>query len=163
MTEVTDLKSRIAAEFAAVEERKQKRSAELQKAQQERQKRLEAFGKALDDLREVWRPRLEALAGQFGEHVRVTPRIEPSRREATFAFDSAVANIKLRLSASTDAEIRKVILGCDLEIIPVLLRFDKHAELELPLDGIDKQAAARWIDDRIIDFVRTYLRLHEGD
>jgi hypothetical protein len=23
--------------------------------------------------------------------------------------------------------------------------------------------AARWIDDRIIDFVRIYLRLHEGD
>jgi len=46
---------------------------------------------ALDDLREVWRHRLEALARQFGERVKLTPPIEPARRDATFGFNFPLA------------------------------------------------------------------------
>ena len=38
---------------------------------QGRQQRLEKFEQTLDQLREVWRPRLEALAKKFGERVKV--------------------------------------------------------------------------------------------
>jgi hypothetical protein len=162
MTDVSNLVNRITAEFTAAQDKKKKLRDDYQRAYEQRQARLAEFSKVLDDLRDVWRPRLEALARQFGDRVQVTPHIEPARREATFAFDSTVARIKLRFSASTDRDIRKVVLGYDLEIIPVLMRFDRHAELELPLENIDRAAAARWIDDRIVDFVRTYLRLHEG-
>ena len=87
----------------------------------------------------------------------------PSTREATFKFESRQARVSLRLSASTDREVRKVILGYDLEIIPVLMRYDPHAEVEFPLDAVDKEAAAKWIDDRIVEFVRTYLSMGENE
>jgi hypothetical protein len=163
MTTVANLVDRISAEFAAVEEKKRKQQADFQQEYEARQKRLEAFAKALDEMRDIWRPRLEALARQFGERVKVTPKIEPSRREATFAFESPVAKIELRFSATTDRDVTKLILGYDLEILPVLLRFEGHAHKEFPLEAIDREAAAGWIDDRIVDFVKTYLRLHEGD
>ncbi len=163
MATVDTLIERITAEFAAVEEKKRKRRVEHQQQQEARQKRLETFGKVLDDLRDVWRPRLEALAQQFGPRVKVSPHIEPSLRETTFAFESTVARIDLCFSATTDPDITKVVLGYDLHIIPVLMRFEGHSEIAFPLDGVDREAAARWIDDRIVEFVRTYLRLHEGD
>ncbi len=163
MATVSNLIDRINTEFAAVEEKKSKRRAEHEQQHEARQKRLETFGKVLNDLRDIWRPRLEALAQQFGERVKVSPHVEPCRREATFAFESTVARITLRFSTTTDRDITKVILGYDLEIIPALLRFDSHAEVEYPLDAVDRETAARWVDDRIVEFVKTYLRLHEGE
>jgi YHS domain-containing protein len=71
--------------------------------------------------------------------------------------------VRLKLSASTDLAVQKVVLGYDLEIIPVLLRFEPHAEFELPLEAVDSEAAGRWIDDRIVDFVRTYLSMGENE
>ena len=163
MTDVSTLIQRIGAEFSAVEEKRKKFQADSQQEYQERQKRLEGFGKALDELREVWRPRLEALAHSFGDRVQVTPKVEPSRREASFEFQSKLARIRLRFSATTDRDVTKVILAYDLSIIPVLTRFEPHAELEFPLGAVDREAAAQWIDDRIVDFVRTYLSLHENE
>jgi YHS domain-containing protein len=124
---------------------------------------LETFVSVLDQLRDVWRPRLEALSKQFGERVKVTPYLEPSRREATFEFQSTLACIRLRFTAKTERNVTRVILGSDLEIVPVLTRFEPHAELEIPLDKVDGQTVGNWIDDRIVAFVRTYLSLHEND
>jgi YHS domain-containing protein len=130
---------------------------------QEREQRFEQFVKLLDQLRDIWRPRLEALAQRFGERVKVTPSVEPARREAIFAFQSPLARICLRFSASTNADVTKVIFNYDLQILPILMQFEPHAELEFPLDAVDQEALGRWIDDRIVTFVRTYLALHENE
>ena len=87
----------------------------------------------------------------------------PSTREATFEFQSNVARIQLKLAASTDRDIQKVILSYDLEIIPVLMRFKSHDEVEFPLTAVKKEAAAKWIDDRIVDFVQAYFSLGESE
>jgi YHS domain-containing protein len=56
-----------------------------------------------------------------------------------------------------------VILSYDLEIRPVLMRFKPHDEMEFPLDKVDREAAAKWIDDRILDFVQTYFSMGENE
>jgi YHS domain-containing protein len=163
MPDINSLASRIDAEFSAVEAKVKQFQAQQVEAHKERQKRLEQLGKLFDEMRNVWGPRLDLLMKKFGDSVKTTPKIEPSTREATFAFKSNLANVRLRFSASTDRDIKKVILGYDLEIIPVLMRYQPHAELEFPLEAVDKEAAAKWIDDRIVDFVQTYLSLGEND
>src|SRR5262249_36222300 len=105
----------------------------------------------------------ELLVKKFGDLVQATPRIVPSTREVTFEFQSKLARIRLKFSASTDRDVRKLTLSNDLEIVPVLLRFEPHAELEFPLDKVDKEAVAKWIDDRILEFVRTYLALGDNE
>ena len=110
-----------------------------------------------DELREIWRPRLELLVKKFGDRVQAKPRVVPSTREVTFDFQSRLARVRLKFSAFTDRDVRKVILSYDLEIIPVLMRFNPHAEVEFPLDAVDQEAVAKWIDDRIVEFVQTYF------
>jgi YHS domain-containing protein len=163
MADVKDLVSRVNAEFSALGEKHKKAQAEQIHVYQERQQRLQQLGKVFDRLREIWGPRLEVLVKKFGDEVHVTPRFIPSTREAKFEFQSRLARIDLRLSASTDREVTKVILSSDLEIIPVLLKYDAHSEVEFPLDAIDPEAVARWVDDRIVSFVKTYLALHENE
>ena len=36
-------------------------------------------------------------------------------------------------------------------------------EIEFPLEAFDKEAAAKWIDDRIVDFVHTYFSMGESE
>jgi YHS domain-containing protein len=163
MADVNNLASRIDAEFSAVEEKTKKFQAEQVEVYKQRQQRLEQLGKVFDQLREVTRPRLELLAKKFEGRVQTTPRIVPSAREATFDFQSRQARVRLKLSALTDREVKKLILSYDLEIIPVLMQFKPHDEVEFPIDKVDKEAVAKWIDDRIVDFVRTYFSMGENE
>jgi hypothetical protein len=100
---------------------------------------------------------------KFGDRVQVTPRLTPSLREATLEFPSHLGRVSLRFSAATDRDVRHVLLGYDLEITPAFFRYEPHAELEFPLDAIDGSAAGRWVDDRIVDFVRAYLSMGENE
>jgi len=163
MTDISSLASQIDAEFAAVAEKDKKFQAEQVHEYKERQKRLEQLTKVFEDLSEVWGPRLEFLVKKFGDRVKVMPRVVPSTREATLAFSSALAKVNLKFSAYTDRDVEKLILSYDLEIIPILMRYTPHAELEFPLDKIDKAVAAKWADERIVDFVRTYLSLGDNE
>jgi hypothetical protein len=163
MSDISTLASRIDAEFTVVEEKAKKLHTERMEEQKEHQQRLEQLNKVFDELAALWKPRLELLVEKFGSLVQSTPRIVPSTREATFKFQSKQAHVQMKLSASTDRDIRKVILGYDLQIVPVLWRFNPHAEIEFPLDAVDRGAAAQWIDDRIVEFVQTYFSLGENE
>jgi YHS domain-containing protein len=163
MPDVATLLNRIDAEFSALDEKIKRAQGEQLQEHHERQDRLAAFEKELEALPAVWKPRLEALIQRFGDRAKVTPRVDSSSRAATMDFQSELARIRLRLSAATDHEIRKLILNYDLEILPVLMQFDLHKQAEWPLERIDKQAIGDWVDDRIVDFVKTYLSLHENE
>lgn len=163
MADLKEMLSRIDAEFAASE----KQIKEFQKQQVQeyhgREERLELFAKACDQLRDIWRPRLESLAKTFGDKVQLTPSVKPTAREATFQFNSPLADIVLRFSVSTDFEVRKLVLNYDLHILPILQKFESHSSIEFPLDAPNPEAIARWIEDRIVDFVKTYLSLHQNE
>jgi YHS domain-containing protein len=163
MADIANLLKRIDAEFAALEGNIARARAEQLQEHRERRKRLAAFEKQMEAIPPVWEPRLKALQQRFGDQIKVTPRLSSTSREVTLEFQSELARIRLRFSASTDREVRKLILNYDLEIIPVFMQFDSHAEAEWPLDTLDMQKAADWLDDRIVDFVRTYLSLQENE
>jgi hypothetical protein len=163
MPDINSLAIRIDAEFTVVADKIKKLQVEMVEEHKERQKRLEQLGKVYDQMIAIWKPRLELLVKKFGDRVHVEPRILPTTRKATFAFKSNLANVRLKFSAMTDRDVRKLILGYDLEIIPVLMRYKAHDEAEFPLQQIDAEAVAKWIDDRIVDFVQTYMSLGEND
>ncbi len=163
MSEVNDLLARIDAEFTSFEDKYKKTQVEQVQAYRERQQRLQQFSDLLTGLRDVWRPRMDVLIKKFGDRVQVAPRFVPSTREATFEFQSKVARVRLRFSATTDRDVTKMILSYDLDIVPVLMRYDSHSEIEFPLNAVDREAVGRWVDERIVSFVKTYLSLHEND
>ena len=163
MSDVSDLLGRIDAEFSALEGKIKRAQGEKLQEHQERQIRLATFKRELDTLPEVWGPRLEALVERFGDHAKVAPRLESTSRAVTMDFESELARIRLRLSATTDQDIRNLVLNYDLEILPTLMQFEGHAQGQWPIDAIDREAVGDWIDDRLISFVKTYLSLHENE
>jgi hypothetical protein len=163
MPDISDLASRIDAEFSAVEEKVKKLQVQKGEEHKQRQQRLEQLNKVFDQMRDIWGPRLELLVKKFGDRVKITPRIVPSTREATLDFQSRLAHVRLKVAAFTDRDIEKLILSYDLQIVPVLMRFKSHDEVEFPLNAIDKEAVAKWTDDRIVDFVQTYFSMGENE
>jgi YHS domain-containing protein len=163
MPDISTLSNRIDAEFSAIEEKVKKSQTQHAEAHKQREQRVEQLNKVFDEMRAIWKPRLELLVKKFGDRVQATPRIVATTREVTFAFQSRMARVDLKFSAFTDRDVQKVILGYDLEIIPIFMRFKPHEEIEFPLDAVDKEAAAKWIDDRIVDFVKTYFSMGENE
>src|SRR5262249_30611289 len=163
MPDIDSLASRIDAEFSVVEQKVKKFQTEQSEIHKQREKRLEQLGKVFDELRDIWRPRLELLAKKFEGRVQATPRIVPSTREVAFDFQSRLARVRLKFSAFADRDIQKLILSYDLDIIPVLMRFKHHDEVEFPVDRVDKVAVARWFDDRVVEFVQTYFSMGENE
>jgi hypothetical protein len=163
MTELKTLEGRIDGEFTAVEEKVKKLQAEQAEGDTQRQNRLEQLAKVFEKLQGIRRPRLELLIEKFRGRVEATPRIVRSTREVTLKFQSPVARLRLKFSATTDRDIKNIILSCDLGIIPVMMRFNPHSEAEFPLNAVDEDAVAQWIDDRIVEFVHTYFSLEENN
>src|SRR5262249_14615982 len=83
--------------------------------------------------------------------------------EVNFDVKSPLAAVRLKFSAFTDRDIEKLHLTYDLEIIPVLMKFKSHDEIECPLGAVDKDVIGKWLDDRIVDFVHTYFALGDND
>jgi YHS domain-containing protein len=162
MSAPNSLLERIEAEFSAANQRVKQLQTQKVEEFQGKQQRLEEFDKILEQLQGIWRPRLEALAQKFGERVDVQPQIAPANRSAKFEFQSELARIDLRFSAAPDSEVRNIVFKYDLHIIPILMKFDSHDEIEFPLDAVDEAALGKWLDDRIVSFVKTYLSLHEN-
>lgn len=157
-----NLAERIDAEFAAADQKVKQLQKQQVEQYEQRQQRLAKLDQALDEHRDVWRPRLETLANRFADRVKVTPSIVPAQRSAALEFQSELAQVRLRFSVSPDEDVRQVIFKYDLEILPILMKFESHSELQFPLDQIDADALGKWIDERIMTFVRTYLAIYEN-
>jgi YHS domain-containing protein len=162
MESTANLAKRIDAAFASMEaKRKNFQEVETRKYEEWKQ-RLAKLGVEFEKLRDVFQPRLDLLITKFGDKLTATPHLTQSTREILLELRSELARIRLRFQGTTDHDIRKLILNYDLEIIPILMQFDSHSTLEMPLDAIDYEAAVRWADERIMSFVQTYTALHEN-
>lgn len=162
MTDIQSLIDRIDAEFAVAAEKAKKLQAQQLHEYHQRKNRREAIEKCLAELRNAWQPRLEALVQRFGDRVLATTQTTPIGWEDNLSLQSDLARVRLKFSASTDSDARQLTLDYNLEVIPVFMRFASYSRLELAPDSLDLLSAARWMDDRVIDFVQIYLSLQEN-
>jgi hypothetical protein len=162
MSEVGNLEQRMKQELNAAQKRADERRQDLLRDNEARQSRLAQFNAAVERLKPIWQPRLEVLRKQFADLVNTRPDLQPYSRSITFAFASDNSSITLTFSASPDQEVRNLVLDYDLKMVPILMKFDGHSRLEMPLDRIDEAAIVRWLDDRMMSFVQTYVTM-QGD
>lgn len=157
------LSQRIKAEFEARAQGKQ--AAEQQRAQQEKQReqQLAMFNKVCDDLKGVWGPLIDEFGKQFGEQIKVTPTLQPEQRQARIDFNTDMASVTLSITASCNSSIDKLVLDYDLRIIPMFFDYERNARLEMPLDKIDRVAVGKWVEDRLLACVKTYLSMQENE
>ncbi|MCC6678808.1 MAG: hypothetical protein IT436_16875 [Phycisphaerales bacterium] len=162
MAEPTTLAQRIKAEFDALAERKKSAEQHRAKEAESREKGLAEFGRICDELKSVWRPRIEEFAKQFGEKLKLTPSATPSLREAKAVFLTDMATMNLTLSAAPSLDATKLVLDYDLLIVPIFFDYERHARLEVPLDKVDKAAIGKWMDDQLVSCAKAYLSMQEN-
>ncbi|MFN0051411.1 MAG: hypothetical protein ACKV0T_04425, partial [Planctomycetales bacterium] len=163
MIDIKCLTERIDSEFAGFQQRIEQFQVAAKNEYEAREARFrEQFLPALRHVVELVRPRLKALVERFKDRVNITPVVTEHLREVTLKFDSPLARIDLTFRLSHDAEVKNLVFDQDLEILPILMKFDPHASLTMPLDKIDDDAIINWIDDRIVSFVQTIKALHQN-
>ena len=104
-------------------------------------------------------PRMEELARHF-DNAKVTVLNLDASSSCICEFahtPSYPAIVKLGFSL-LPGDNDSLAARYDLSILPELMEYNRNAEEIFPLDG-DEEALAGWVEDRILDFINTYLRL----
>ena len=163
MADTSSLASRIDAQFADVQ---QKVAAFQQSAEKEyvarEQRYQQQYLPAVARLVDLIKPRLQLLADKFKDKVQVSPTVTAHQRQVTYRFSVPIARIELTFRVSHDLDVRNVVFDQDLDVLPILMQFDKHSQLTVSLDRIDEQKVVQWIDDRIVAFVQTFAEIHQN-
>lgn len=163
MADINDLMARIDGAFAAVKDKVQQSQQQQLQEFLERGKLLKEYEKVQTNIVEFTKPRLEAFVKRAGERVSVTPSKSETRRAARLEFRSPKAYITLTFSVAPDQELKNAVMEYDLKIVPVVWRFNSHAEFSTPVSAPDYPAMTKWLDDRIVEFVELYIHIHEGE
>lgn len=123
----------------------------------EQRERLAAIAKS--QIESVVLPRMEELVRHFDNAKVVVLNIEAnSTCISEFAHTPkypAIVKLGISLLPGDNASLTA---RYDLSILPELMAYNRNADAIFPLDG-DEVALAGWVEDRILDFLNTYLCL----
>lgn len=163
MSDLNALKGRIDAEFSGFQTEVQQFQTAATNEYEARERRFNTlFVPAADTVTKLARPRLELLAERFKNKINVLPAISAHLRQVQLKLDSPLARIDLTFRLSHDAEVKNLVLDQTLEVLPILMKFDDHSSLTMPLDKIDEEKLSKWFDDRIVTFVQTVGEIHRN-
>jgi YHS domain-containing protein len=166
MSDIDQLGSRLQSAFAQAKQRVSGMQQEAGKAYEDLQQRYREFvefGQWLGA--NVVAPRVEKLK-EFFPGLQERPhrtRHSGNRVLQLPRGPESLASVSLKLSLSHDPEIIHGLLDYDLEILPMFVKYDKHARYEFPVAQADRAAIAQWFDDRLVSFVETVLSLQFSD
>lgn len=86
----------------------------------------------------------------FGKHITI----------AIPHSDSCLAKVILDFHLDGDLGYDSLVLDYKLEIIPVYLKFKGKDQYTIPVNAFSINAATTWIDDKLVEFVRTYFEIY---
>jgi YHS domain-containing protein len=161
VADISEFLKRLDEQVAQARTRVEQKQTEFQQAYEARSERYKTFLRVMEDLRGVAQVRLEKL----GERCKfeAKPTGDADGKSVLLNFQTPVARVRLRLSATHDTDVRNFVLGYDLEILPIFVKYNPHAELEIPLEKVDRAKVEAWLDDRLIEFAQTYVTIHFTD
>jgi hypothetical protein len=162
VNDARDLDQQIKQKLATAEDRWQIREKERQQRVHEHLCLHKHYTTIADRLvRTVVRPRMEALARHF-PNAAFPEAPNGAGHHCVLSFGRTArfpAAARLELAVSRDGRIQYVIGEYRLEIVPVPFPFPSREEVRQPIDALDEERLAAWFDEKVLDFVDTYLRL----
>ncbi len=166
MNDLQSLDQQIRQRLKSVEEEERSEQIKLQAKMVDLEKRHTKFDKLADELmKTIINPRMEKLASFFDNAQLLDPN-EIGMHYCVCRFNHSFrypASVKLSLSVTHDAEIENLLLVYDLDILPVFFKFKSHVQTALSIENPNKEEITNWIDEQILLFVDTYLRLEQTD
>jgi hypothetical protein len=157
-----DLSRRLDAVLEEAKARAKAFQDEAELTRHETRDRFQLFLSIAERIVAIGREKLECLRTRLNCEV-IPAQVQHDRfysRSVTFDLKSELAGVlKLSFRLSNDADVRRILLDYDLEIVPVFFEYEPHRRLELPLAEFEEATVAKWLDDRIVEFARAYLDL----
>lgn len=171
MAELDDLSTRLDAQVTRAARRLEQHAVQATAGSAALAARYRRFHEAAARIvRSIMLPRLERAARLF-EHARL---LEPDRSSGTFCrcrlpiTPRFPAYATLELGLAHDGQVENALVCYDLDIQPLFMRYDRGERINFSLDKLDDKRIAPWVDEKLAQFVETYLRLefvdrHQGD
>ena len=162
MNDLPEWQRKVEEKLAAVEERQRTLRDRVGRWLAEAERRWQTFGVLADRLvQTIIRPRLERLAGYF-ENAHLLAPDEAPRYRCVCHFrhtDRFPATTTLSLAVSSSTEVEDLTASYELQILPLFFRFEGRSEVAFPLDAVEEAQLTGWVEERMVAFVDTYLRL----
>lgn len=73
--------------------------------------------------------------------------------------DECPAMVELAFRVGADSTVENAFIEYALRIVPVYIEFESHARLLVSIDSPGDEEIAVWIEDRLVEFTRTYLAM----
>jgi YHS domain-containing protein len=163
MTDLNTLIRRIDQELATEMTREKTGWADVARLNRERAPQLERYEAVAKHIIELLRPRLAAFIERFKDVVKAEPKVREHTRAMHLTFAATVAKVTLLFEVFPDQDLSHVRLECTQEIIPVLVPYDKHSVLDVPVGAAQDDTVVQWFDERIVAFVKAYVAVVRQD
>jgi YHS domain-containing protein len=165
MLETRDLSERIQAQLEAADDKIRQMQAEAAhdfRELRERHEEFIVFAKKL--IAEAGFP-LKTLAGHFeNAEVERSEDLRGFHAKCTFKHTPRFpASVELKFDLTHDDEVRKIIVTKNVEILPVFMEYERSDQFVLDLEGESREKALKWIQDEVVSFVETYLKIQFVD
>jgi YHS domain-containing protein len=165
MDDLNSLDQRIRDQLAKSEDRARSRQNHTERRMQEWQARLDHYTDVADRLMQtVIRPRGDRLKAHFPN--ASVPQERNTRHTCVVQFAHTVqypASVTLELGITRNGEGTTLVVEYKLTILPKLFHFKDGDQLCVPVEAVDDGKIARWVEDKIVGFVETYLRLESAE
>lgn len=108
------------------------------------------------------RPRLETLAGYF-PHAKLNEDDPPERCSCWFGYcERFPASARIGFDVEHDARWQRAYLRYEAYMMPLFVNLNEQDRLEFPLDAADDAQIAPWVEDRLLEFLDSYLQIDRG-
>lgn len=160
MDELVVLERRIQERLAAAQARHRESQQKLGREMIERERLTRQFEAVAGHLIDaVVRPRVRKLASLFSNAQvmnETTGHYCRCRFEDTPDYP---ASTRFEFAVSLQFATASILVTYCLEIEPVLFKFDRYGQLVIPLNAVEDQKVAEWVDDKLLSFADTYVQL----
>jgi Cu+-exporting ATPase len=110
----------------------------------------------------VIQPRLDAVTELF-RGARTTTDEHACRCWCWFAYsDQYPVTAKVEFAVEHDESIEHLFVRYEACLMPVFVRFQPHDKLTICLDEVNLEQIADWVEERIGEFLETYLHHDRG-
>lgn len=154
---------RLDARLQQSQDRLKLRQSEMSRYMSELEQRQDEFNRLGTWLiRELVRPRLEQFASRF-ENARLDAS-QPLRCRCDLAHCVKFpATAQVGICVERDAEISRLNIVFDAQIVPVFVDYPRSDEIRFPLNAVDQKSAANWVEEKLFAFLEAYLELQWSD
>ena len=161
MPSLEEFRSRLEASITAIQNEPRWTPSESMEFMAGIEAKQEQFQFVAEHLISVIRPRLALVASRFrGEVASNDP---PGQCSCWFPSRARFpVSAKVGFVIEHDAHFDRVVLGYEMYLMPVFIKYKDKDRLTLSNREVPDDKVANWSEDRLLDFVCSYLQIDRG-